>query len=65
VFSGDLKETWEKTLSDKKLLNSGSKTYPNTVHGFGNRPDLNDAKVKAGHEDSIETTVKFFKEVLV
>lgn len=64
VFNGDLKETWEKTLSDKKLLNSASKTYPNTVHGFGCRPDLNDPKVKAGHDESVEATCKFFTEIL-
>jgi len=65
MFNGELKETWEKTLSEKKLLHSQSTTYPNTVHGFGNRPDMNDAKVKASHEDSIDVTSKFFTEVLV
>lgn len=64
LFSGDLKDTWEKTLKDKNLLDKRTKLYPNTVHGFGTRPDLNDPKVKAGYEDSVQATSQFFAEVL-
>jgi hypothetical protein len=64
VFSGEVKDTWMKTLSGK-YLDSGSKVYPNTVHGFGCRPDVNDAKVKAGFEQSLDATSQFFTKVLV
>lgn len=63
VFAGELKETWEKTLEGSKL-DSRSKVYPNTVHGFGCRPDVNDPKVKAGWEESLGNVSKFFQEVL-
>lgn len=63
MYTGELKETWEKTLTGK-FLDKRSKTYPNTVHGFGVRPDINDAKVKAGFEDSLEATSQFFTQVL-
>lgn len=64
LFSGELKETWEKTLSSKNLLDKRSKQYPNTVHGFGSRPDMNDAKVKGSHEESVDITSHFFTETL-
>jgi hypothetical protein len=65
VFSGEVKDTWIKTLTSAKHLDSASKTYPNTVHGFGCRPDVNDAKVKAGYEESLDATAQFFTKVLV
>lgn len=64
LFTGDLKKTWEDTLKSNGLLDKRTKEYPNTVHGFGVRPDMNDAKVKAGFEESVDATSAFFTEVL-
>lgn len=64
LFNGELKSTWESTLKSKNLLDKHTKLYPNTVHGFGVRPDVNDSQVKAGFEESIDATSQFLKETL-
>ncbi|CEH18278.1 CARBOXYMETHYLENEBUTENOLIDASE HOMOLOG [Ceraceosorus bombacis] len=56
-------QTWETKLKAKNLLDAASTTYPNTVHGFGLRPDLQDTQVKSGWEKSIDATSSFFNKV--
>lgn len=64
LFTGEVEEAWLSTLRKNNLLDKRSKKYPNTVHGFGSRPDLNDPKVKAGHENSVQASSEFLKDVL-
>lgn len=64
LFQGELQDAWNKGLQSNNLLDKRSKQYPNTVHGFGSRPDLKDAKVKEGHEEALKNTAAFFSENL-
>ncbi|PWN41401.1 alpha/beta-hydrolase [Ceraceosorus guamensis] len=63
LFAPELRQTWETKLKAKNLLDAASTTYPNTVHGFGLRPDLQDTQVKSGWEKSIDATSSFFNKV--
>jgi len=63
LFGGEAKDTWFKTLKEKNLLDEASTTYPNTVHGFGARPDVNDEKVNESWKKSIAATTAFFGRV--
>ncbi|PWN27527.1 hypothetical protein BDZ90DRAFT_279860 [Jaminaea rosea] len=53
---------WEKTLKEKNLLDSRSKQYKKTTHGFGCRPPVDNAEVYKAYQDALATTASFFKE---
>jgi dienelactone hydrolase len=64
LFGEDLVKAWHEKLEKKNLLDKRTQQFPNTVHGFGCRPDVNDPKVKAGHDESVKNTAAFLKETL-
>lgn len=64
TFNG-VEEAWQSTLKEKNLLDSRSKKYPGTVHGFGCRPAKDKADTMAAYQEALSNTAAFFKQVLV
>jgi len=64
TFNG-VEEAWQETLKKKSLLDSRSKKYPGTIHGFGSRPSQDKPDVMAAHKEALSNTAEFFKQVLV
>ena len=63
TFNG-VEDAWQKTLQEKKLLDSRSKKYSGSVHGFGSRPDQSKPDVMSAHKQALSSTADFFKQVL-
>jgi len=60
IFNGEVKEYWENTLSQKKVLSI--KEYPGTKHSFSVRP-INQAQLK-GRDEAEKITIQFLKSHL-
>lgn len=64
TFNG-VEEAWQKTLKENGHLDSRSKKYKGTIHGFGSRPHQDKPDVLAAHKEALTNTATFFKETLV
>jgi carboxymethylenebutenolidase len=63
TFNG-VEEAWQAKLKEKNLLDSRSKKYSKTIHGFGSRPDQSKPEIMEAYKEALSNTAEFFKKTL-